>query len=142
MLRPGAVLAAVQTRVSVQIPVDVSERPLFMTSADISYSLDLSYYEVQQILSSNSDLKPIHDKTAAVKYLVFGTNQWISYDDKDTFKQKVDWANEIGFGGSLIWASDLGRFHTPRDQSVASNFSMEQMTTRGRLTKHSPATIR
>lgn len=24
-----------------------------------------------------------------------------------TFKQKVDWANKVGLGGSLIWASDL-----------------------------------
>jgi len=40
--------------------------------------------------------------------LVFNHDQWISYDDKDTFQQKIDWANDIGFGGSLIWASDLG----------------------------------
>lgn len=31
----------------------------------------------------------------------------MSYDDKDTFKQKLDWANDVGFSGALIWASDL-----------------------------------
>lgn len=71
---------------------------------------DLSYYEIQQILSDNTDIEVIHDKAAAVKYFTWGENQWISYDDKDTFKQKVDWANDIGFGGSLIWASDLGAY--------------------------------
>lgn len=69
---------------------------------------DLAYYEIQQILSNNSDIKVIHDKEAAVKYFTWDTNQWISYDDEDTFKQKIDWANSIGFSGSLIWASDLG----------------------------------
>jgi chitinase len=50
---------------------------------------------------------PVHDTDAAVKYLVFDNTQWISYDDSVTFKQKVDWANKVGLGGSLIWASDL-----------------------------------
>lgn len=51
-------------------------------------------------------LTPVHDVEAAVKYLVFDSNQWVSYDDATTFKQKLDWVNSIGFGGSLIWASD------------------------------------
>lgn len=67
----------------------------------------LAYYEIQEVLK-NKDVKPVHDTTAAVKYITFDKNQWISYDDAETFKQKVDWANKIGLGGSLIWASDLG----------------------------------
>ncbi|KAM5443139.1 putative chitinase [Microsporum ferrugineum] len=76
----------------------------------------LAYYEIQDILSkekntksllNNGDIKIAHDKTAAVKYFTWNNDQWISYDDADTFKQKIDWANSIGFSGSLIWASDL-----------------------------------
>ncbi|KAM5503605.1 putative chitinase [Microsporum canis] len=76
----------------------------------------LAYYEIQDILSkekntksllNNGDIKIAHDKTAAVKYFTWYNDQWISYDDADTFKQKIDWANSIGFSGSLIWASDL-----------------------------------
>ncbi|KAJ4381977.1 hypothetical protein N0V85_008603 [Neurospora sp. IMI 360204] len=66
----------------------------------------LMYYEIEAILKQVPNLKPVLDKTAAVKYLVFDKNQWISYDDKDTFGQKIDWANSVGFGGSLIWAAD------------------------------------
>lgn len=66
----------------------------------------LMYYEIQAILSQIQGLKPVHDKDAAVKYLVFDSNQWVSYDDLDTFKQKVDWADSVGFGGSMIWAID------------------------------------
>jgi chitinase len=54
-------------------------------------------------------MTPVHDKEAAVKYMTWDTDQWISYDDADTFAQKVEWADSVGFAGSLIWASDLGR---------------------------------
>jgi len=30
----------------------------------------------------------------------------VSYDDKDTFKAKIDFANKLGLGGLLIWAID------------------------------------
>lgn len=76
-------------------------------------NVDLAYYEVQDIIAKSKKSKKrainvIHDKEAAVKYFSFDKDQWISYDDAETFKQKVDWANEAGFSGSLIWASDLG----------------------------------
>ncbi|KAH8706988.1 hypothetical protein GQ44DRAFT_831181 [Phaeosphaeriaceae sp. PMI808] len=66
----------------------------------------LMHYEIKAILNQAPNLKPIWDKEAAVKYLVFDNNQWVPYDDKDTFGQKIDWANSVGFGGALIWASD------------------------------------
>lgn len=66
----------------------------------------LLYYEIQALLAQNA-LTPVHDEAAAVQYVVLG-DQWVSYDDAVTFKQKVDWANGIGLGGSLIWASDAG----------------------------------
>ncbi|KAF3898091.1 Bacteriodes thetaiotaomicron symbiotic chitinase [Trichophyton interdigitale] len=61
----------------------------------------LAHYEIQEILSkdgnvralANGDIKVFHDETAAVKYFTWNKDQWISYDDADTFKQKVDWAN-------------------------------------------------
>lgn len=69
----------------------------------------LSYYEIQDILSKNTGIVVNHDEAAAVKYFTWDNDQWISYDDRETFKQKMDWATDVGFGGSLIWASDLGK---------------------------------
>lgn len=69
----------------------------------------LAYYEVQDILKKDPSIQVHHDKEAAVKYFTFDTDQWISYDDADTFKQKIEWADSMGFSGSLIWASDLGK---------------------------------
>ena len=42
--------------------------------------------------------KIVYDSVAAVNYIQFGddNNQWVSYDDAITFKQKVDWANKLG----------------------------------------------
>lgn len=58
----------------------------------------LAYFEIQDIIA---DQKPkiVHDQEAAVNYLTFSNNQWVSWDDKITFKQKTDWANSVGLGG-------------------------------------------
>ncbi|KAG6197388.1 hypothetical protein E4U50_007948 [Claviceps purpurea] len=88
----------------------------------------LAYYEVQEILKKNPSIKIIHDKQAAVKYFTFDKDQWVSFDDQDTFKQKVEWANSVGFSGSLIWASDLDDFEftahaslTGKDKSMLNS---------------------
>ncbi|KAJ6111424.1 hypothetical protein N7523_007485 [Penicillium sp. IBT 18751x] len=54
---------------------------------------------------------------------VFGiqSRPMISYDDKDTFKQKIDWAYDIGFGGSLIWASDLDDYSWTAHKALTEN---------------------
>ncbi|KAJ5572619.1 hypothetical protein N7450_009603 [Penicillium hetheringtonii] len=71
----------------------------------------LAYYEIMSILQDKSlkqtTIEPTHDKGAAVNYFTFDNNQWISYNDKVTFKQKVDWANNVGLGGAMLLASDL-----------------------------------
>ncbi|CAE6458092.1 unnamed protein product [Rhizoctonia solani] len=76
----------------------------------------LSYSEIQAAIGGNAVGKKRAatvqwDKTAAVKYAYWG-DQWISYDDSDTFQQpgtkKLDYANKLGLGGMLIWAIDQG----------------------------------
>ncbi|UDD56741.1 hypothetical protein AFCA_013302 [Aspergillus flavus] len=68
----------------------------------------LAYYEIQDLLDKNPQITPVHDKVAAFLHFTYDKDQWISYDDKTTFKQKLDWARSVGLGGSLIWASDQG----------------------------------
>ncbi|KAF2856398.1 glycoside hydrolase family 18 protein [Plenodomus tracheiphilus IPT5] len=38
--------------------------------------------------------------------MTWNQDQWVSYDDKDTFKAKIDFANKVGLGGLLTWAID------------------------------------
>ncbi|KAJ6785998.1 hypothetical protein PWT90_07634 [Aphanocladium album] len=65
----------------------------------------LSYREIREILDKNK-MTPVHDKEAGVKYLTYNNDQWVSFDDKETFKQKKDLASDLGLGGFLIWAID------------------------------------
>ncbi|KAF2460036.1 hypothetical protein BDY21DRAFT_361899 [Lineolata rhizophorae] len=81
----------------------------------------LGYFEIMDILgdarpdgddSDSNGLKrrasdPVHLEQDAVKYITYDDNQWVSYDDEETFTQKIDWANEVGLGGLMIWAVDL-----------------------------------
>ncbi|MCJ1474244.1 hypothetical protein MMC13_002902 [Lambiella insularis] len=67
----------------------------------------LGYYEILGILNQNPSITPVQDTTDTVMYFTFDKNQWVSFDNKDTFQQKVDCANGVGLGGAMIWASDL-----------------------------------
>lgn len=65
----------------------------------------LSYREITEVLISK-DLKPVYDEVAGVKYFSWDDNQWASYDDSQTFQQKIKFANDRGLGGTLLWALD------------------------------------
>ncbi|XEV07561.1 hypothetical protein FSHL1_012848 [Fusarium sambucinum] len=66
----------------------------------------LSYREIMDLIK-DTKAKPVYDKDAKVNYLVYGDNNWISYDDERTFKDKVDFANKRGLSGLMMWAIDL-----------------------------------
>ena len=66
----------------------------------------LSYREINDILASTGATAYL-DKDAAVRYLVYGDSNWVSYDDAVTFAAKIDYANKLGLGGLMIWAVDL-----------------------------------
>lgn len=48
--------------------------------------------------------KPTLDKDAAVKILTFDSNQWVAYDDEDTFETKADFARSQCMSGIMVWA--------------------------------------
>lgn len=50
--------------------------------------------EIQDIITKNN-LSPVWDHNAGVKYITWDSNQWVSYDDKDTFNQKKVTMQEI-----------------------------------------------
>ena len=58
--------------------------------------------EIQDIIAGGA--VPTLDKAAAIKQIVWNTNQWVSYDDEDTFKMKIDYANGKCLGGTMVWA--------------------------------------
>lgn len=65
----------------------------------------LDNQEIIDIISKNN-LQPVWDHTAGVKWITWGSNQWVSYDDTDTFQQKRDFANKRCLSGLMVWAMD------------------------------------
>ncbi|KAK0543803.1 hypothetical protein OC845_005939 [Tilletia horrida] len=59
----------------------------------------------------------VFDEQAAVKYLTYGGDQWVSYDDADTFLLKMNYANSICIGGTMIWSVDQD---TPQGDALAA----------------------
>ncbi|KAL2817250.1 hypothetical protein BDW59DRAFT_166064 [Aspergillus cavernicola] len=66
----------------------------------------LSYFEIMDIIDEY-DLTPYYDEENGVKWITWNGDQWVSYDDYETFQQKISFANGLGLGGLLIWAVDL-----------------------------------
>ena len=62
----------------------------------------LSFAEIQRLVAGGAT--ETLDQTAAVKQVVWDNNQWVSYDDADTFKMKIDYANKKCLGGTMVWA--------------------------------------
>ncbi|KAK4118089.1 glycoside hydrolase family 18 protein [Parathielavia appendiculata] len=44
------------------------------------------------------------DRENAIKYFRYDDNQWVSFDDEETLRWKVEFANEQGLRGLFIWA--------------------------------------
>ncbi|KAI0476398.1 hypothetical protein GGR56DRAFT_642454 [Xylariaceae sp. FL0804] len=65
----------------------------------------LDLQEIEEIISYNG-ISPVWDKDAMVKYITWNDNQWVSYDDDDTFEQKRKFANSRCLGGTMVWAMD------------------------------------
>ncbi|KAM5467394.1 putative chitinase [Microsporum audouinii] len=65
----------------------------------------LSAAEINDIIKKGA--KITFDKTAAVKIVTWDTDQWVSWDDKETLKLKLDYANRRCLGGTMVWAIDL-----------------------------------
>jgi chitinase len=67
--------------------------------------------EIQNIISEDA-LTPTFYEEDAVKAIAFG-DQWVSFDDEDTFKIRGDYAKSQCMGGVMVWAiSHDDRNHT------------------------------
>ncbi|KAJ5933736.1 chitinase [Penicillium verhagenii] len=66
----------------------------------------LSDVEIRNIIANEGATVTL-DEVAAVQIVTWDTNQWVSYDDATTIKMKVDYANSLCLGGTMVWAVDL-----------------------------------
>ncbi|KAF8963452.1 hypothetical protein BDZ97DRAFT_1904916 [Flammula alnicola] len=69
----------------------------------------LMFSEIEKLLDTTSDLIPVFDEAAAVKYITWNDNQWVSYDDAQTLQMKLNYANSICLGAGYTncrWVGD------------------------------------
>jgi chitinase len=67
----------------------------------------------------------VKDTKAAVKWITWDTNQWISYDDEETFALKTAYATSLGLSGTMIWAVDQAVFSGPKSSTTQRKFSVK-----------------
>ncbi|PKY00152.1 chitinase [Aspergillus campestris IBT 28561] len=65
----------------------------------------LAGYEINDIIKKGG--KVTYDKEAAVKIVTWDNDQWVSWDDAESLKVKLDFANKRCLGGTMVWAVDL-----------------------------------
>ena len=66
----------------------------------------LSIAEIKAIQASGAGTES-YDSMAAVKWLTWDSNQWVSFDDGVTMQQKIQAANDLCLGGIMIWSMDM-----------------------------------
>ncbi|EHA19726.1 hypothetical protein ASPNIDRAFT_122397, partial [Aspergillus niger ATCC 1015] len=79
----------------------------------------LSDYEINRIIEDYS-VNVKYDETAGVNWMTWSGNQWVSFDNARTLKQKADFANSKCLGGLFSWALDMGgpgSLKNPNDMS-------------------------
>lgn len=65
--------------------------------------------KILEITSRHNELGTdvFYDEESTVKYMVFGSNQWISYDDEESFAAKKKFQSSLCLKGMMLWSLDL-----------------------------------
>jgi chitinase len=61
----------------------------------------LAWFEIDKIIAKNPQNKPILDSSSMSKILTWDNDQWISYDDEETFTMRRHYAREHCLKGNL-----------------------------------------
>lgn len=86
----------------------------------------LSYSEVYSRNNSLS-VQTFYDQESTVKYNVYDGNQWISYDDQQSFFDKKKFLTGRCLGGLMIWAIDQDTQNHDALESLLGDFSGSQL---------------
>ena len=86
----------------------------------------LSYSEISSRNKSLS-VNTIYDPKSTVKYNVYDGNQWISYDDEQSFTDKKKYLTSRCLGGLMIWAIDQDTQNHDALEGLLGDFSSSQL---------------
>lgn len=65
----------------------------------------MSLVEIQQLIKRRN-LKPQYLPDSMMKQITWD-DQWIGYDDEETFAAKKNFADGLCFGGTMVWSIDF-----------------------------------
>lgn len=68
----------------------------------------MSKFEIEDVIN-RTGIQPVLHVDAAVKVLAFDDDQWVAYDDEETLKLKVEYAQSRCLGGVMAWVSQDSR---------------------------------
>jgi chitinase len=87
--------------------------------------------EIEEIISENG-LTPTLYTDAAVKVISWNGDQWVSYDDEDTWKLKADFAKSECLGGVFVWSVDeddsMHTFSNGLAASIGNEINLDSVT--------------
>lgn len=86
----------------------------------------LSYSEIKS-RNNSLDVSTFYDPKTTVKYNVYNGNQWISYDDEQSFIDKKKYLTSRCLGGLMIWAIDQDTQNHDALQGLLGDFSSSQL---------------
>ncbi|KAL9599868.1 MAG: hypothetical protein Q9219_003562 [cf. Caloplaca sp. 3 TL-2023] len=86
----------------------------------------LSYSEVSS-RNNSLDVSTFYDVKSTVKYNTFNGNQWISYDDQQSFHDKKKYLTSRCLGGLIIWAIDQDTQNHDALSGLLGDFSSSQL---------------
>lgn len=65
-----------------------------------------------------------YDEDSTVKWMIYGSNQWISFDDAESFKAKLAYQSSRCLKGLMLWSLDLD---SPQFQAMNDLFGERAM---------------
>lgn len=92
----------------------------------------LSDVEIMNIIAQEHATVSL-DPVAAVKIVTWGGNQWVSYDDAQTLKMKIQYANSKCLGGIMVWAIDLDNGTAIDSLGMGMNKTMKSSNSMGSM---------
>ncbi|PYH81904.1 chitinase [Aspergillus uvarum CBS 121591] len=87
----------------------------------------LSDAEIKAVIAAGATVTL--DEAAAVKIVTWDTDQWVSYDDAETMKMKIDFANQHCLGGTMLWAVDMDTTNGSSINALGSDLSRAKSPT-------------
>ncbi|KAJ6096607.1 Glycoside hydrolase superfamily [Penicillium sp. IBT 16267x] len=76
------------------------------TAGNCSQSAGILFNSEIEALISDQNLTSTLYTDAAVKTITWDNDQWVSYDDEETWKLKADYAKSVCIGGVMVWSID------------------------------------